>query len=266
MKKRAVAVLVATVLAVVGALLVVVYAKNADKRAIANAQPTTVYIAQKKIASGTTLREAERSQLLVQTQVAARAVPAGALKEITSENATLLATTDVQPGEILISARFGERPVGSKNIEITQGMIAVSIELEDPARVGKFVTPGSRIAVYRTYKIVDTDNDEDSKHFNSFNFKGTDLVLPDVKVIAMGEEPLSAPKKSSGTGDAKANDRKAQSFLVTVEVKPEDSVKLVHAIQSYELYAGLRGDEVTFPPNAVWSDAGTTVQFRNTPR
>ena len=48
----------------------------------------------------------------------------------------------MQPGEYLLGARFGTTPVGTKAIEVPAGMLAVSVELKDPARVGTFVTPG----------------------------------------------------------------------------------------------------------------------------
>ena len=153
MNRRILAVFVAVVLAVVGAGLVIVYASNADKRAIAEAQPTTVWVAQKLIPSGTTLKDAERTKLIAETEVAAKAVPAGALKDINADNNALLALSDVQPGEYLLAARFGSTPVGEKAIEVPAGMLAVSVELSDPARVGRFVTPGTHIAIYASYKI-----------------------------------------------------------------------------------------------------------------
>src|SRR4051794_3414708 len=131
MNRRILAVLVAVLLAVGGAALVLMYAKNADKRAIANAQPTSVWVAQKLVPAGTSLKDAQRTELIAQTQVAAAGVPAGALAEINADNNTLLAVSDVQPGEFLLSARFGSTPVGTKAIEVPAGKVAVSVQLED---------------------------------------------------------------------------------------------------------------------------------------
>ncbi len=142
MNRRILAVVVAVLLAVAGAALVLVYAKNADKRAIAAAQPSTVWVAEKLVPAGTTLKDAERTELIVKTQVAATAVPQGALQDVNADNNSLLALSDIQPGEYLLSARFGSAPVGTKAIEVPSGKVAVSVELRDPARVGTFVTPG----------------------------------------------------------------------------------------------------------------------------
>lgn len=252
MNRRVLAVFVAVLLAIAGAALVIFYAQNADKRAIAEAQPTTVYVAQKLIASGTTLKDAQRTQLLVQTQVAAKAVPAGALKAIDPSNNSLLALSDVQPGEILIASRFGTTPVGAKAIEVPSGMLAISVELSDPARVGKFVTPGSHIAIFASYKIKALGDDDKSKVINENDVKGTSLLIDDVLVIGMGETALSAPKATATEGaDAET---KAPSFLVTLAVKPADAAKVVHGINNFKLYAALRGSDVKIDPKAQVND------------
>ena len=75
MNRRIIAILAAIVLAVTGAFLVLLYARSADNRAIAGQQPTKVYIATKVIPAGTTLKDAQRTGLLVETQAAAMGVP-----------------------------------------------------------------------------------------------------------------------------------------------------------------------------------------------
>jgi pilus assembly protein CpaB len=242
MSRRILAVLVAVLLAVGGAALVINYVRNADARAIAENQPTKVYVAEKLIPAGTTLKDAERTELVVETRVAASALPKGALQEIGPENNALLALSDVQPGEYLLSARFGSTPVGEKAIEVPAGMLAMSVELSDPARVGRFVTPGSHIAIYATHGMKAMTGDDQAKAFNELGIKGTTVLLADVQVIAMGNTALAAPKKTGAEGD------KAQSaapgFLVTVAVTPDDAPRLAHAISEYSLYAGLRGPDV----------------------
>jgi pilus assembly protein CpaB len=256
MNRRIIAVLVAAVLALGGGALVIAYAKSADARAIASAQPTSVWVAKKLVPAGTTLKDAQRSELIVQTQVAASAVPTGALQDVNADNNALLALSDVQPGEYLLSARFGTTPVGTKAIEVPAGMLAVSVELKDPARVGKFVTPGSHIAIYSSYQIKALGDDPRSKVINENDVKGTSVLLDDVQVIGMGDSPLAAPATPT-TDDktAQAKDEsQAPSFLVTVAVTPEQATRLVHGINEYELYAALRGSDVKINPNAQTND------------
>ena len=254
MSRRILAVIVAALLAVTGAALVMIYVQNADKRAIAAAQPSTVWVAAKMVPAGTSLKDAERTELIVETQVAAAAVPQGALTDVNADNNALLALSDVQPGEYLLAARFGSTPTGTKAIEVPSGMVALSVELSDPARVGKFVTPGSKIAVYQTYKLVKLGDSEEVKQFNDFDFKGTSLLLEDVLVIGMGETPLNAPKATTAEGEDGAAPATTPGFLVTVAVTPEESVRLVHGINTYVLYAGLRGSDVKFPSRLQATD------------
>ena len=267
MNRRLIAILAAVVLAVTGAFLVLLYARSADNRAIAQQQPTKVYIAQKVIPAGTTLKDAQRSGLLVETQAAAMGVPAGALSMIDADNNSLLALSDVQPGEFLLSARFGTTPVGVKAIEVPSGMVAIAVELTDPARVGTFVRPGSRIAIFDSFKIKALSEDPKAKLINDNDVKQTSVLLDDVQVIGVGDVALSAPAvQPTGDAVARSNAQQAPSFLVTVAVTPEQSVRLVHGIQTGKLYAALRGSDVTLDPkvvrqrpDAVQSGAAVTV-------
>lgn len=251
MNRRFVAVLVAVLLAIAGAALVINYVRGADARAIAAQQPVRVYVAEQPIPAGTTLKDAQRTQLVVESRVAADALPVGALQEINADNNALLALSDIQPGEFIMAARFGTRPLGEKAIEVPSGMLAMSVELSDPARIGKFVTPGSDIAIYATHAMKLIGNSDDIKAFNDLGLNGTTVLLDEVQVIAMGNTPLAAPKKAE-TEDAAAT--QAPSFLVTVAVTPEQSLRLAHGINQYTLYAGLRGPDVKVPPTGHTDD------------
>lgn len=243
MNRRILAILVAVLLAVGGGALVMTYARNADARAIAEQSPVKVFVAQQLIPAGTTLKDAQRLEMVAETSVAAKALPVGALATIDADNNALLALSDVQPGEFLLEARFGTTPVGAKAIEVPSGMLAVSVQLSDPARVGKFVTPGSHIAIYQSYQIKDLRDTPEAKILNENDIHGTSLLLGDVLVIGMGDAPLSAPVQPVEGEDPSAK-LAAGGFLVTVAVAPKDAPVLVHGINNRVLYAALRGSDV----------------------
>jgi pilus assembly protein CpaB len=259
MNRRILAILVAVLLAVGGGAMVVMYARNADARAIAEQSPVKVYVAQKLIPAGTTLKDAQRQEMVAETAVAAKALPMGALETIDADNNALLALSDVQPGEFLLSARFGTTPVGDKAIEVPSGMLAVSVQLTDPARVGKFVTPGSHIAIYQSYKIKDLRDTPEAKILNENDVHGTSLLLGDVLVIGMGDSPLSAPAKQNAEGQDASAQQAAGGFLVTVAVDPKDAPVLVHGINNRVLYAALRGSDVKIDTKQEVTD----LQLRN---
>ncbi|MDF2146411.1 Flp pilus assembly protein CpaB [Knoellia sp. p5-6-4] len=242
MGRRIIAIFAAAVVALVGVAAVLLYARGADSRAVAAQQPADVYVANKLVASGTTLKDAVRSGAIVKTSVASKGLPAGALTRITDSNSSLLALTDIPPGEYVLSARFGTTPTGTKAIEVPAGMVAVSVELSDPARVGTFVTPGTRIAIFDSYKIKAIGDDDKSKTLNDADVKGTSVLLEDVLVIAMGDTALAGGQKKEGDGEA--GQPTAPSFLVTVAVTPKDAARLIHGINTGELYAALRGSDV----------------------
>lgn len=255
--RRVVVIAVAVVLALVGIALVLVYSSSADERAIADQQPTTVYIARDTIPSGTTLRDAERRRLLEETRVPAMSAPSGRLRGIDADNRSLLALSDIAPGEILLDRRFGDTPTGTRAIEVPPKHLAMSVELTDPARVGQFVTPGSRLTVYRSTKVVSLASGDRADKINDNDFRDTSVLLADVLVIGMGETALAAPQPS-GTAEGDAAAATEPSFLVTLAVTPKEALLLAHAATGNQpnlsLYAGLRGADVNVDPSSGVDD------------
>jgi pilus assembly protein CpaB len=256
MGRRILAIAAAAIIALIGATSVLIYARGADARAVSAQQPTTVYVTKALVPAGTTLKDAVRSKLLVQTTVAAKGVPAGALARVTDDNSSLLALTDIAPGEYVLESRFGTTPQGEKAIEVPAGMVAVSVQLSDPARVGTFVTPGTHIAVFDSYKVKAIGDSEKAKAVNDADVEATSLLLPDVLVIGMGQTALTPGNASKSTDDEKNKDdsKSAPSFLVTVAVTPKDATRLIHGINTGTLYAALRGADLKMDAAASVSD------------
>lgn len=247
MGRRVIAIFAAAVVALIGVTSVLLYARSADARAVQANQPVDAYVAAKVVPAGTTLKDAVRTGLLEKTTAAAKGLPTGALTRVTDSNSSLLAMTDIQPGEFVMSARFGTTPTGNKAIQVPAGMVAVSVQLSDPARVGTFVTPGTHLAIFDSYKIKAIGTDEKSKAINDADIQSTSVLLEDVLVIAMGQTALTPGNGSQATeeGDKKAAaTAEAASFLVTVAVTPKDAPRLIHGINTGELYAALRGEEL----------------------
>jgi pilus assembly protein CpaB len=233
MGRRLIAIIVAALVALLGVVAVLLYARGAESRAVAGQQPVEVFIAKQPVPSGTVLKDAVRTGLIVKTPVAAKGVPEGVLTEVTDSNSNLLAVSDINAGEFVMTARFGTTPVGTKAIEVPSGQVAVSVSLADPARVGTFVTPGSRVVLYTTM-----DAAADAKGAPAGPV--TRVLLDDLLVIAMGQASLTpAPAAEGEQAPAPAE----AGALLTVAVTPADAAKLVHGIQTGRLYAALRGSD-----------------------
>lgn len=264
MGRRIIAVVAAVVLALIGAVLVLLYARGADDRALAGQQPQTVYVSEQVVPSGTTLKDAERGGLVKRTQVAAKAKPSGAISEVNSDNSALVALSDLAPGQIVLAAAFGTEQIGHKAINVPAGKVAVSVSLEDPNRVGAFVTPGSLITLFDTYDLKKLGTDEATQQYNELKIKGTSVLLTKVPVIGIGATSLSARTTlDSKKGEQATATTPIQTYLVTLAVTPAQAVKLVHGIQHSEglqnnpakhIYFALEGSDTTVDPNLSTDD------------
>jgi len=239
MGRRIVAIFAAALVALVGVAAVLLYARGADARAVASQQPSPVYVVKTVVPAGTTLKDAVQNGLIVKTSVAAKGVPTGALSGVDGSNGGLFALSDIQPGEYVLTDRFGVKPVGTRAIEVPAGQVAVSISLSDPARVGTFVTPGSHVVLFDSYEPPATSSGSSSSAATSTGTQ-TRVLLDDVLVIAMGEASLTpAPAPKDGEQQAAPT----PGALLTVAVAPADATRLVHGIQTGQLYAALRGTD-----------------------
>ncbi|GGB43464.1 hypothetical protein GCM10011492_38070 [Flexivirga endophytica] len=258
MKRRIVAIAAALVLALVGALLVVSYVNGADARAVDAQNPVTAYVVKKEVPAGTTLADAQSHGLIKATKVARSGRPAGVLTTVDASNQTLVATTDIQPGEFVMTARFGAKAASDSAIAVPDNKVAISVQLTAPGRVANFITPGSHIVIYATAGIKSTGADEKSKAFNDLDVKGTNVLLADVEVIAFGSTPLQNPSNSSDNNEKKSSSNSSSqndsAYLVTVSVTPKESVKLVHSVNQYTLYAGLLGTGTKVDPQGEIDD------------
>ena len=242
MSRRLIAMSAAILLGVLGVVAVVLYANGADQRAVAGAEPRTVFVSDKAVPLGTSLNDAVANGLIVQTSLPAKAVPAGILTSVTDANKGLLAISDIPPGEYILTARFGPTPQANTAIRVPQGQVAMSVPLSDPAHVGTFVAPGSRIVLYATTG--------GGAAANGANGTTTHVLFDDVVVIAVGTtafaqaQPTGEATSAAGTGGT----------LVTVALSPEQGQKLAYALQTSTLYAGLLGNGVKGPAGVVNGD------------
>lgn len=245
MGRRLMAVLAAVVVGLIGVAAVLVYAGGADSRAVADQRPQTVFIAKALVPSGTSAADAVAKGLIVPTQVALKGVPVGALTKVDDATGRLLALTDIAPGEFVVASRFGTTPLGQKAIQVPDGQVAISVSLSDPARVGAFVTPGSRIVIYDTY----VPGAAGAKTAVAGE-KQTRILLDDVLVIAVGSSSLSPAANTDGQAPAAS-----AGALVTVALPPATAAKLVHGIATGALYAGLRGTDTKADLGQIISDS-----------
>ena len=255
--KRILAVLAAVLLAIVGAVAVLGYANAADSRAVAGQEAMTVYVTSRAVPAGVPLADAVADGSLQKTVFAAKSVPVGALLEVEPEMAELVAMSDIAPGEIVLSNRFGEQQEGSAALVVPEGLVAITVQMTDPGRVGPFLRPGSTIAVYNTFLARDPESADLSPVGIGLgseveDVNATRVLLPAAEVLAIGDVTLSGRAAAAGS-DSESGQAVADvpTALVTVAVTPADGQRLVHAAQTGTLYAGLLGEGVDVGNAAV---------------
>jgi pilus assembly protein CpaB len=272
MKRRIVAVTVAVLLAVLGTVAVYGYVHKADERAVAGQQPVEVYVAKADVPAGTTLKDAVDQGLIDKELVASKGVPGSPLSQVTPATESLVATTEISPGELVLADRFGTQAVSTTGLAIPSGMMAVSVKLEDPARVGDFLTVGSEIAVFDTFNVQSADHSDVTPagdHILDYypKTRATRVLLPKVKVIGVGATTSSgATSSSSSSSDSKGTQNvglastssgtgaQNNDVLITVAVDQQQAAKLVQGIQTGTLYFALLTDSSEVTPGSGVTD------------
>ena len=112
----------------------------------------------------------------------ASTVPADALSSITAELDDLVVTSELQPRQLLLRGQFDVPTKISGGLAVPEKMLAVSVKLEVEEEVGGFIRPGSQIAVFGTYEVID----KAYKDVTGDDNKRTLLLLPRTEVLAVG--------------------------------------------------------------------------------
>jgi len=216
MKVSKLSYIVAIVLALLAGVAVYVYQSTADSRALAGKQGVQVVVAKADLAVGTKLSDAVGAGAVGYATYPAGTLPAGTLATIDNSNAGLVVSHAIAAGQLILSSELTTFVNPNQLIQIPSGRIAVSVNIDDAARVASFVQPGSKIVVYWT-----PADDKESR-----------VLLPDADVIAVGAiSTASTNPANTGNGS-----------LVTLALTPADAPRVVLASKTGSLYFGLLSD------------------------
>ena len=140
MGRRTVLLIVAALIAALGAGMVFLYVRGADSRAEAGQSPVQVLKAVAQIDPGETMAAAQAAGKIQLGTVPRAQVLAGAVNSASGlEDKVALST--IYPKEQIITAKFGS-PGEQSVLTIPDGDIAISLNLSDTGRVAGFVSPG----------------------------------------------------------------------------------------------------------------------------
>jgi pilus assembly protein CpaB len=241
MKRRVLAIALAVVLAVLGTGGVLAYVNHANARALAGQQAVTVLVARQVIPAGTTAADAQAQGLLGTERMPASSVPADALATISPDLSGLVMDAAVQPGQLLLRTMLVTKAQNSNGLTIPHGMFALAIQFCVPEAVAGNLHSGSQVAVFQT--IADGNANVTAQAAcagpHSFtpaqNFR-TSLVLPNVKVLAVGQ---AANVQSGSSSTSNSGSGQPNVGLVTLAVSQADAVKLIQISENGLPYLAL---------------------------
>jgi len=235
MDRRRILVVAATLVAVLGAALVLLYVRGADARAQARYETQRVLTAADRIEAGESFTAALQTGRIQYAEVVTADVAPGALD---ATSAARLAGTEalatIYPGQQVLAAEFGSHGAATSDLPIPAHHIAVSVTLSDNARVAGYIQPGARVAVFLN------GTDADGAAF-------TRLLVPQIQVLGVGSTAaktgVDGTSSTSGDGTTQAPAETLPNTLITLAATQREAEKLLYAQQNGTLAMALLSGE-----------------------
>lgn len=231
MNRRTVLLIVAVIIAMLGTALVFLYVRGADQRAEDRFDTVDVLTAVAPIEPGETIEDAATAGKLSLEAVAQDDLLPNAQTSIEAISGSV-ATTRVYAGEQIISDKFGTEVESTNALSIPKGMMAVSVNLTDTARVAGFVNPGTEVAIF-------LNGNDDSGPFSR-------LLLEKVQVIAVGSTSTTQTTTTSPEGTQTTEE--LPKTLMTLALRQDDAEKVLYSQSNGELAFGLLTDDSAVNP------------------
>ncbi|MAS56597.1 Flp pilus assembly protein CpaB [Nocardioides sp.] len=161
MDRRRILLVVAVIVAALGAGLVFVYAQDAEDRAAEQFTTRNVLVATQMIAPGESASDAAAAN-----KILSKPVPTDEILTNATDDGTLftdtVALTTIYPGEQLITEKFGsvDEVTATTRLTVPKGMTATAITLDDTSRISGFTPAGTRVGVFISGTFEDSTEPE----------------------------------------------------------------------------------------------------------
>lgn len=247
MKRRVFGIVGAVILAVLGTTALVAYVQSAKDDAIAEQQPVDVYVVREAIPAGASLGEIRSRVELV--PVPERLIAPDAVTDLGVLAGDLVTAVDLRVGEQLVSGRLADRytVVG---VEIPEGMVRLTVELEPQRVVGGALSTGDRVGVLFSFDPFDIDVSGEAsvplpegaegttvtpqRTPNTTHYVLSEVLVTSVRFSQRDSERVTeisgqfngAPTAASSVEEAPSN-----SLLVTLAVTPREAEQIVFAAE-----------------------------------
>ena len=249
MKRRLVIIVLALILAAVGASGVLAYARGANARAIAGMKAVSVLVAQKTIPAGTAAGAALHGGLLASQTLPASSVPANALSAITADMSALVLSADLAPGQLLLRPMLVSPAQTTSGLAIPPGMMALTVNFCLPEVVAGAVQPGSQVAIFDTVGFssagtITAGPGCTGAHTQVDGTVKTRVVLTRVLVLSVGTAPAGGTASTSTTSSSALSGSSSPSSgqagtLVTLAVTQAQAEQLIQMTETGMPYLAL---------------------------
>jgi pilus assembly protein CpaB len=211
---------IAAALAIVGALVLVLFVQSAEDRALEGEEVVEVLVVQEQIPAGTPVSEIE--DVVEEEKVPAKVANAGAVGDI-SQLAGLVAAVDLIEGDQLTAARFTTPEAFSPSrsqVEVPTGLLEITITADPERSIGGTIQPGDTIAFIA-----------------SFGTEGgtTNIILNKILVTNVQGAPITTPVTNEDGTETRAAAPEG-SLLVTMAVDAAAAQKIAFVSEFGTIY------------------------------
>jgi pilus assembly protein CpaB len=243
MTRRILTIVVAVLLAALGAVGVLDYVHQADNRALAGMRAVTAYVATAQIPAGQSAGAAVQNRTLVAQQFPASSVPADAVRSITPSVSGLVLSSGLAPGQMLLSPMLGTSTQTAQALPIPPGYVAVTMQFCVQQAVANYVTPGSYVAIYNT----SVNNEPVTGACSGIPAPASGmpptvaLKVPKVLVLAVGEGTATPPSTGTAAGGSAASSAPSggATIYLTMAVLQNEVPQLIGLGESGSPYLAL---------------------------
>lgn len=250
---RAIAIILAVVLAAGGAFFVWRYAQQADERAMAGAELVDVFVASGGIPQGMTANTAVQQELIEPDQVPRQNLPpnaVGSLEDISG----LAALSPIYPGTILVLPQFGDPTLAVTELDIPEDHVAMSLQVTIPPGVAGHVRTGDQIGIIghmtvepQTTTVIGPDGEVIVEAVEPGAGEGpvttSKFVASNIEVLSVGQLVVSQNEQ----GEETATQQEGGAVLLTLAVRPPVAEQLTYLTLEGQMYFTLLPDDFELP-------------------
>jgi pilus assembly protein CpaB len=249
-RRRLLAAAAALVLAAVGGTVLLAYARGADARAMAGLRTETVLVAADRIPAGTPatgLAKQVRSQVLPATAV----VP-GAVRSLAALGSQVT-TTELEPGEQLLTARFGAASslLAPGTVAVPPGDEEISLQLDPERAVGGRLAAGDHVGVFVSQSLPDSTVQTHAVLHHVLVTQVQGAVVPTTGAPAGASGTRTAAASSSSGSSGSSSGSSATTVMVTLALTAQDAEAVVFGQEHGKVWLSLEPDAA--------NTGGTTV-------